>query len=291
MDKVIIDGVDVSGCMFYEPKAQVMTCHEESITKRCDITNCYYKKLKRLQAEYDDLHLNYAGCKTANTGLQELNQKLQAENERMKEELRTEKVYSSQIEELEESLQHAKAENKELKEYKTSKENSYKNLQKEWQQLQWDVRKLTTENERLKEIEEEISDFISDISTCGFRYDYRCPDNLDELQQCIEDLCNKFDNYKQTLQEIREIAENGLQSICYKANCATCRCYSKKISNDTLENIINDYFDEDGDFTDTEGDFFEVLQAFIDRERVACNKAQPISEKILAKINEVIGGE
>lgn len=40
--------------------------------------------LQRLQAEYDDLHLNYAGCKTANTGLQELNQKLQAENERLK---------------------------------------------------------------------------------------------------------------------------------------------------------------------------------------------------------------
>ena len=41
------------------------------------------------------------------------------------------------------------------------------------------------------------------------------------------------------------------------------------------------------DFTDTEGDFFEVLQAFIDRERVACNKAQPISEKILDLINKM----
>lgn len=40
--------------------------------------------LQRLQAEYDDLHLTYAGCKTANTGLQELNQKLQAENEQLK---------------------------------------------------------------------------------------------------------------------------------------------------------------------------------------------------------------
>lgn len=68
--------------------------------------------------------------------------------------------------------------------------------------------KLKAENERLKKevkyLEEEISDFISDISTCGFKYDDRCPDDLDELQCCIEDLCNKFSNYKQTLQEIKE---------------------------------------------------------------------------------------
>ena len=62
-------------------------------------------------------------------------------------------------------------------------------------------------NDRLEHLDEEINDFISDISTCGFKYDDRCPDNLDELQCCIEDLCNKFSNYKQTLQEIKTIAE------------------------------------------------------------------------------------
>ncbi len=65
--------------------------------------------------------------------------------------------------------------------------------------------------EKSKELEEEISDFISDISTCGFRYDDRCPDNLDELQCCIEDLCNKFDNYKKILAEIQEIAEHNIE--------------------------------------------------------------------------------
>ena len=44
------------------------------------IKGCIYKQLQRLQAEYDDLHLSYAGCKTANTGLQEVNQKLEQEN-------------------------------------------------------------------------------------------------------------------------------------------------------------------------------------------------------------------
>lgn len=68
---------------------------------------------------------------------------------------------------------------------------------------------LKAENDRLKE---EINDFISDISTCGFKYDGRCPDDLDELQSSIEYLCNKFDNYKHTLQEIKTIAEQILNN-------------------------------------------------------------------------------
>lgn len=75
------------------------------------------------------------------------------------------------------------------------------------------IAELSAENERLKETEKEISDFISDISTCGFRYDDRCPDNLDELQQCIEDLCNKFNNYKQALQEIRDKLDFNKQEL------------------------------------------------------------------------------
>lgn len=55
-----------------------------TLKQREEIGKKYYKQLERLQAEYDDLHLSYAGCKTANTGLQELNQKLQAENEQLK---------------------------------------------------------------------------------------------------------------------------------------------------------------------------------------------------------------
>jgi predicted RNase H-like nuclease (RuvC/YqgF family) len=72
MKEIIIDGVNVAGCEFYEPKAQVMTCHEESITKRCDKTNCYYKQLQRLKQE---------------------NAELKAYNERLKEEI---KMYKSE---------------------------------------------------------------------------------------------------------------------------------------------------------------------------------------------------
>lgn len=66
------------------------------------------------------------------------------------------------------------------------------------------IQRLEQENARLKE---EINDFISDISSCGFKYDNRPPVDLDELRGGIEDLCNKFNNYKSCLQEIKEIAE------------------------------------------------------------------------------------
>lgn len=93
MDKVIIDDVDVSGCNNIDEWKHCNICQvliktipnrnqcliEEEL--RCDFyPDCYYKQLKRLQAEYDDLHLNYAGCKTANAGLQELNNELKKEN-------------------------------------------------------------------------------------------------------------------------------------------------------------------------------------------------------------------
>ena len=83
-------------------------------------------------------------------------------------------------------------------------------------QLEKENKELKAKNEQLKE---EINDFISDISTCGFKYDDRCPDNLDELQCCIEDLCNKFSNYKQTLQEIKAIADENKNTAQYGGIC------------------------------------------------------------------------
>ena len=94
MEEIIIDGVNVAGCEFYEPKAQVMTCHEESITKRCDKTNCYYKQLKRLEFELKVTKADYEASEQENAELKaykDVNEdfktawgKLKAENERLK---------------------------------------------------------------------------------------------------------------------------------------------------------------------------------------------------------------
>jgi DNA repair ATPase RecN len=111
-------------------------------------------------------------------------------------------------------INRLQAENAELKAYKDVNED----FKTAWEELK-------AENERLEHLDEEINDFISDISTCGFKYDDRCPDNLDELQCCIEDLCNKFSNYKQTLQEIKDIAET------YLTDCQGFKC-------DAMEEIL-----------------------------------------------------
>ena len=51
-----INGIDVSECRFYEPKAQKMTCHEETITKPCESTPiCYYKLLQKSYIEIQRL--------------------------------------------------------------------------------------------------------------------------------------------------------------------------------------------------------------------------------------------
>ena len=86
------------------------------------------------------------------------------------------------------------------------------------------------------------------------------------------------------IEKILKIAQTGLETVCYKANCQTCKCYSKKLAEDTLESVINNYFTEEGEFLDEEGDFEEVLEAYIDRERVACNKAKPIAEELIRVI-------
>lgn len=56
MNETIINGIDVSECRFYEPKAQKMTCHEETITKPCESTPiCYYKLLQKSYIEIQRL--------------------------------------------------------------------------------------------------------------------------------------------------------------------------------------------------------------------------------------------
>lgn len=75
---IIIDGVDVSECEFYEPKAQVMQCHRGAITQRCKENNCHFKQLKRLKAENEELKEEYnkynSFCAEANAQISELTQ-------------------------------------------------------------------------------------------------------------------------------------------------------------------------------------------------------------------------
>ena len=62
-----INGIDVSDCRFYEPKAQKMTCHEEAITKPCESTPiCYYKLLQKSYIEIQRLQEENESLKSLN---------------------------------------------------------------------------------------------------------------------------------------------------------------------------------------------------------------------------------
>lgn len=208
MDKVIIDGVDVSGCEF-AGKAKNdnrIKCHcakgllqitkmqeqPESIKSGLCENNpdCYYKKLQRL-----------------------------------KEELRTEKIYSSQIEELEESLQHAKAENKELSEENSKlkgKLDAYKMSENEANEI---IVELKAENEQLK----------VNKGSCAFK----CLDNTfcPEADKKITELELSRDSYKvsyETAKKYREKAEKVLQEIRDKLD------FHKQELEECLYNPIDD---------------------------------------------------
>lgn len=94
MDKVIIDGVDVSGCEYYSKKQQIYSatkplckmkdcCMLSDSVSLCLEKNCYYKQLKRLERQYENvLKIAKENADSNEYCLKELEQ----ENERLKEE-------------------------------------------------------------------------------------------------------------------------------------------------------------------------------------------------------------
>lgn len=175
MDKVMIDGVDVSGCIYYNSE-KFANCGMFALGDfKCEGQICLFKQLKRARAEYDDLHLSYAGCKTANTGLKELNQKLEQENEILKEKLQI------------------------------SQNSDKKTIE------------IIKENERLKE---ENNDLCKALKDKEF-------DRLIQSERKLKNL-KQANNYKQALQEIREIVS---EPCIVDENCQTCNsgCMQKDI--------------------------------------------------------------
>lgn len=88
----VIDGVDVSGCEYYQieanelyPKAQY--CGSMRNTFCENEPNCYYKQLKRLEQENQELG-KIINCKNGTiASLAEVRDKLKEENTKLKEKL------------------------------------------------------------------------------------------------------------------------------------------------------------------------------------------------------------
>lgn len=93
MKEIIIDGVDVAGCRNYKHNAEnigwskCLSKDEEHYHCNnplcCEKKDCYYKQLKRLEKQYNDL-INRV-CLENYERLEQENAELKAENERLKE--------------------------------------------------------------------------------------------------------------------------------------------------------------------------------------------------------------
>ena len=237
MDKVIIDGVDVSECEHYRAEIETKMPYGEyeiqkdkcyysgiEIIQACKgIKGCIYKQLKRLEQENKELkqeneRLSDSAYRQADydyrlDDAEEKNEMLEQENEQLKADIESRTMCITCERELQNC--NLQAENErlkaEFKNYKTSKENSYQNLKKEWQQLQWNIRKLTTENEHYR------------------KEAYRLADGLNKTE-------NLAFIYKQALQEIREIVS---EPCIVDENCQTCNsgCMQKDIL-DKINEVI-----------------------------------------------------
>ena len=129
-----------------------------------------------------------------------------------------------------------------------------------------------------------------------------CKNLKEELRGCrigiknisIEntEICKISERYKRALDNIEQIAQTGLKPICYKSNCSRCKCYDGDNCKASVTEFLNYFFDDNGDMREDE-DFGESLIALVDKERLKCNRAKPISEKILdiIHITRVVNNE
>lgn len=124
-------------------------------------------------------------------------------------------------------VQQLKQENERLKQecdlYKTWYRAKHDDLKNFLGQLKAENTKLKN---IIKEMEENLDDWISDVSIL-YTYDDGKPNNLDELQCCMEQVHKEWQNYKKCFNEIKNCIEcsNCKYDKCddYKA-CSPVKC-------------------------------------------------------------------
>jgi len=204
-----------------------------------------------------------------------------------------------------------------------SRKNRFSN---ELKILREQLQRKTAECEKLQKSIEEKNNFLNTLGISASGEFHRIKYYVDNLNKKYNDLREKLDKiedivipinnelpednvireialilndcvglppsrYKQALDEIEKIAQKGLNPICYKSNCSRCQCYEGDDCNARMNALINNYFTENGEFFDGNGDFIEAMEDLLDKERSNCNRAIPISKQILDIISKAKGEE
>lgn len=181
--QIIIDGVDVSGCVFYGfSNLNNHLCTSKEFSKidctYCnDNPNCYYKQLKVKEQECEELKDNLPNAIT----------RLMGELDQLKAELEQEKAWHKTSDEISkvnsEYTAKLQAENKELKE---------------------ELEELKEENEYNEANAIEFKQTLTEIKEIAEKHAPRCNDNADCGFEC--DACHLSD-LKQILNKISEVEE------------------------------------------------------------------------------------
>ena len=204
--QIIIDGCDVSGCSLYEdnPKYRMWgTCdcmrsmvdqsgYDELAGAECKGYNCYYKQLKHSEAQCEDMFVKHTDLEMK---YKQKEQECEFSNLRIIQLQETLSQYETDLSTKDCIVETCKAQYKELKaeleQYKKSKQASYEQLQKRCNELELENRKLEAELEEIKTLKDMYFTF------------YKAKH---------DDIKGIFFKYKQTLTEIKEIAEGEMDS-------------------------------------------------------------------------------
>ena len=248
--EIIIDGIDISECEFANACDKKMKCVilQEDVCETkpyCEGYNCYYKQLQKLKQENEEMHERLRTIIYNATGgrLSYSTYTVEAVEQAFYDQL--EILTEQNTKELEEENERLKEEIKSQKEYKTSKENSYQLLQKQWKDLFVQNRELKAENERLKselhskteyiqeqrDVIEQYRKEINMYKKCqGKRASKREAELRKENERLKEEtniarenygLEMEFQNmYREALEEIRESCNDYAKTEDY-VNCGT----------------------------------------------------------------------
>ena len=177
--QIIIDGVDVSRCEFFETKAQVMQCHMGALTQRCKANNCHYKQLKHKEQECEELKAELELFKTSN---QKTIDNLKAENEEFKRQL---EVKGNILKLTDEAKNEYSEENKQLK-----KENEA-------------LRRIVDGVDKLKQYDVDVEDYIL-INPKTSYIDGISLDESMKLKQENKTLKDRWQKLKEFIEQFKE---------------------------------------------------------------------------------------
>lgn len=135
LNKIMVDGIDVSECQNYNSKNKkcripFWVYHIKFTGCRCsEVENCYYKQLKRKEQEINELKNDYAElekeCEELKTQLKQVKYLYEVQDEKLIDELATEnKQYKQALDEIEKLIKEA------LDPEKTETEQSFDNFYK-----------------------------------------------------------------------------------------------------------------------------------------------------------------